>query len=235
MLSLYLRENDLATAKLSFHSRRVAKICHLMPKVIDITGSFGPDRQKVETFIKAVFQDAYHADISIHYPYLISVCNEAGDILAAAGFRYAYKSPLFLEQYLATPIEQELTTLYDKPVTRRDIVEIGSLASLGSGASVFLYAALASYLAFKQVQYTVVTGTDDLYRHLKMLGLQPQKICEADQTRLQGEGDDWGSYYATRPCVLTGSVQHGVESLRRTLGSVYESQMPLRYYMGKLS
>jgi hypothetical protein len=235
MLSLYLRENAQATAKLSFQSRRVAKISHISPKVIDITGSIGPDRQKVETFIKGVFCDAYHADISIHYPYLISVSNEAGEILAAAGFRYAAENPLFLEQYTATPIEQELSALYGKPVTRRDIVEIGSLASMGSGASVFLYAALASYLAFKQIQYTVVTGTHDLYRHLKVLGLQPQKVCDAAQTQLQADSDDWGSYYATHPCVLTGSVQHGVESLQRTLGSVYENQMPLRYHTGKLS
>lgn len=235
MLSLYLRENDLATAKLSFQSRRVARISHISPKVIDITGSIGPDRQKVETFIKAVFHDAYQADIAVHYPCLISVSNDAGEILAAAGFRYAHKSPLFLEQYTATPIEQELTALYGKPVTRRDIVEIGSLASMGSGASVFLFAALASYLAFKQVQYTVVTGTHDLYRHLKMLGLQPQKVCDADPTRLQVDSDDWGSYYATQPCVLTGSVVHGVESLQRTLGSVYENQVPFRYHTGKLS
>ena len=199
MLFLYLRENDRATAKLSFQSRRVAKISHLMPKTIDITGSIGPDRTKVEHFIKGVFHDAYHADITIHYPYLISVNNEAGEILAAAGFRYAHNAPLFLEQYTASPIEQELAALYGKPVTRQDIVEIGSLASMGSGASVFLYAALASYLAFKHVQYTVVTGTHDLYRHLKMLGLQPQKVCDAAQTQLQNPDDDWGSYYATHP------------------------------------
>lgn len=235
MLSLSLRENDLATAKLSFHSRRVAKISHVMPKTVDITGSLGPDRQKVETFIKGVFHDAYEADISIHYPYLISVSNEAGDILAAAGFRYAHEDLLFLEQYTVTPIEQELAVLYGKPVTRRDIVEIGSLASLGGGASVFLFAALASYLNFRRVQYTVVTGTHDLHRHLKMLGLQPQTVCAADPALLQVDSDDWGSYYATQPCVLTGSVQHGVESLHRTLGSVYEAHSPFRYYTGKLS
>lgn len=235
MLSLYLRENDLATAKLSFQSRRVAKISHISPKTIDITGNLDPNRAKVERFIKGVFHEAYHADISIHYPYLISVSNEVGEILAAAGFRYAHKEALFLEQYTTTPIEQELSVLYDKSVTRRDIVEIGSLASMGSGASVFLYAALASYLAFKQIQYTVVTGTQDLYRHLKMLGLQPQTVCDAKQTQLQSDNDDWGSYYATCPCVLTGSVARGVESLHRTLGSVYENQMPLRYHTGMLS
>ncbi|MBU0655655.1 MAG: thermostable hemolysin [Gammaproteobacteria bacterium] len=235
MLSLYLRENDLETARLSFQSRRVAKISHIMPRVIDISGSIGPDRDKAEAFIKSVFNDAYHAEISVSYPYLISVSNHEGEILAAAGFRYAHKEPVFLEQYTQAPIEQELSRLYGEDIARRDIAEIGSLASVGGGASVFLFAALASYLDFKQVQYTVVTGTRDLHRHLKMLGLQPQKICDAGQQQLQGSADNWGSYYTTSPCVLAGSVRDGVKSLQRTLGSVYENQIPFHYYTGKLS
>lgn len=85
------------------------------------------------------------------------------------------------------------------------------------------------------MKYTVATGTHDLHRHLKTLGLRPQKICDAGQQQLQESSDDWGSYYATCPCVLAGSVRQGVESLRRTLGSVYENQTPFRYYTGKLS
>lgn len=235
MLSIYLRENDLETAKLSFQSRRVQKISRVMPKVIDISGRVGPDRKKTEAFIKSVFSNAYQANISVHYPYLISVSNQEGEILAAAGFRYAHKEPLFLEQYTAMPIEQVLTDSYGQEIKRREIAEIGSLASIGSGASVFLFAALASYLDFKQVQYAVITGTRDLRRHLKMLGLQPQKICEASQQQLLATTDDWGSYYNTKPYVLVGSVRDGVASLQRTLGSVYENQIPFHYYTGKLS
>lgn len=235
MLSICLRENDLETAKLSFQSRRIEKISHVMPRVIDISGCVGPDRDKTEAFIKSVFSDAYQADISVHYPYLISVSNQDGAILAAAGFRYADKEPLFLEQYTAVPIEQVLSENYVQEIKRREIAEIGSLASTGSGAAVFLFAALASYLDFKQVLYTVVTGTRDLHRHLKMLGLQPQKICEAGQQQLLTTSDDWGSYYRTNPCVLAGSVRDGVASLQRTLGSVYQNRTPFHYYTGKLS
>ncbi|MEB4590640.1 thermostable hemolysin [Candidatus Thiothrix sp. Deng01] len=156
-------------------------------------------------------------------------------MLAAAGFRYAHQQPLFLEQYTAAPIEQELATLYGQAVTRREIVEIGALASAGGGSSVFLFAALASYLDFRNVRYTVVTGTLDLRRHLKMLGLQPQTLCEARPSLLAPTDDDWGNYYATRPYVLAGSVAHGVECLQRTLGSVYENQEPFCYHTGSPS
>ena len=235
MLSLYLRENDLATAKLSFHSRRVAKLSHVMPKVIDITSRIEPERQVVEQFIKSVFQQTYQADIQIHYPYLISVRNEHNEILAAAGFRYAQDEPLFLEQYTQQPIEGALTNLYGQTIQRRDVVEIGSLASHGTGAALFLFAALASYLDFKKIRYTVITGTQDLQRHLQALGLQPQFVCEAKQQCLPLSNDDWGGYYATRPRVLAGSVSQGVASLQRSLGSVYEEHLPLRFYRGALS
>lgn len=137
MLSLYLRENDLETARLSFQSRRVAKISGIMPRVIDISGSVGPDRARTEAFIKSVFSNTYQADISVRYPYLISVSNQAGEILAAAGFRYAHKEKLFLEQYTTGAIEQELASLYGENLSRRHIAEIGSLASVGGGGLPF--------------------------------------------------------------------------------------------------
>lgn len=225
MISVYLRENELETAKLSFQGRRIEKISHLIPQVVDITERIGTDRLKTELFIKQVFRQTYAATIEVHYPQLISISNHEGTILAAAGFRYAQEEPLFLEQYTLQPIEQALTNLYRKPIARHEVVEIGSLASAGSGASIFLFAALASYLDFKQIRYTVVTGTSDLYRHLKSLGLQPHILCEAQQNYLQFYKDDWGSYYTTQPKVLAGSIQEGVKSLQHTLGSVYEQPL----------
>lgn len=236
MISVYLRENELETAKLSFQGKRIDKISHLIPQVVDITGRIGPDRLRTENFMKQVFGNTYGANIQVHYPQLISVSDHEGNMLAAAGFRYAQEEPLFLEQYTQQTIEQKLTHLYQQPIERRDIVEIGSLASAGGGAAIFLFAALASYLKFKQVRYTVVTGTSDLYRHLKSLGLQPQKLCQAQQTHLQPCNDEWGSYYANQPWVLAGSIEEGVKSLQRTLGSVYEQPLPpFRYYWGQLS
>lgn len=222
MLSLNLREDALEMATLQFQSRRVQRISHVMPKVIDITGSIGSDRERVETFITTIFHDTYAANIHVHYPYLISVSNQDGTILAAAGFRYADQQPLFLEQYTAAPIEQELTCLYAQVVQRREIVEIGALASSGNGSSVFLFAALASYLDVKGIRYTVVTSTSNLQRHLRVLGLQPQIVCTAHCEHLHSPDDDWGSYYDTQPRVLVGSVQQGVQSLQQTLGSIYE-------------
>jgi hypothetical protein len=106
----------------------------------------------VEAFIRAVYVRSYKADIAVSYPILMSVRDAGGTILAAVGFRYAKEEPLFLENYTGAPIEQVLRT------PRERIAEIGNLASAGGGASIFLFAALASYLNFKGIDY----GTERL-------------------------------------------------------------------------
>ena len=220
MLKLQLHENDLNTANLYLRPDQVSRVSKLTPAIVDITGRFQPERQRVEDFIKGVYARSYGAKISIDYPTLMSVRHEDGDILAAVGFRYAKDEPLFLEHYTGAPIEKVLRT------PRRQIAEIGNLASAGGGASIFLFAALASYLNFRDIKYATVTGTDYLHRTFKKLGLHPQKICDASLKEVQSEGQDWGTYYDTNPRVLAGSVEHSVARLKKALGAEYQDCRP---------
>ena len=220
MLNLRFNENDLMTANLLLSSRQVERISKLTPSVVSITGLFEPERARVEEFIRTVYADSYGADIKVAYPTLMSVRNEGGDILAAVGFRYAGHEPLFLERYTAKPIEDILNT------SRNKIVEIGNLASAGGGASIFLSAALASYLNNKGIEYATVTGTDYLHRVFRKLGLLPKIICDASLEAVQEDGQNWGSYYDTNPRVLAGSVDKGVQRLRKALGAEYRSCRP---------
>lgn len=220
MLNLRFNENDLMTGNLLINSRQVERISKLTPTVVSITGMFEPERDRVEDFIKSVYAESYGADIKVAYPILMSVRNENGDILAAVGFRYAYEEPLFLERYTGQPIEDVLHS------SRHKIVEIGNLASAGGGASIFLFAALASYLNNKGIEYATVTGTDYLHRVFKKLGLKPQVICDASFEAVQEDGQSWGSYYDSNPRVLAGSVAKGVERLRKALGAEYHSCRP---------
>ena len=158
MLTLRYEENNLNTANLYLKEKRTAKISTLNPTVVSITGMFEPERARVEAFIKDIYKKSYGAEIQVDYPVLMSVRNANGDILAAVGFRYADKAPLFLEHYTHQPINTILSCL------RSEIVEIGNLASDGNGASIFLFAALASYLNNKKIRYATITGTDFLHR-----------------------------------------------------------------------
>ena len=223
MLKLIYQENNIDTANLYLREDRTRKISSLSPSVVNITGLFDAERERVEDFIKAIYKQSYNADITVDYPVLMSVRNEDNDILAAVGFRYAKDEPLFLERYTGKSIEKFLNC------NRSEIVEIGNLASAGQGASVFLFAALASYLNNKGIRYAAITGTDFLHRYFERTGLKPHKICDADISAAGSDSQNWGTYYDTQPRVLIGSVETGVKRLKATLGAQFEDCRPRLY------
>lgn len=223
MFKLSYQENNMNTANLYLQGRYISKVSSLSPTTVDITSLFTPERRRVEDFIKGIYKESYDAEISVDYPVLMSVRNSDGDILAAVGFRYADKEPLFLEQYTNYPIEKSLNC------SRYQVVEIGNLASAGKGASIFLFAALAEYLNNKKIQYATITGTDFLHRHFEKMGLSPREICVADIASVCDNGQKWGSYYDTHPRVLVGSISDGVKRLKRALGTEFEDCRPRLY------
>ncbi len=223
MLKLRYQENNINTANLYLRGKRVAKISSLLPTIVSITSFFSPERQRVEEFIKGIYKEHYDADIDINYPILMSIRNTNNEILAAVGFRYAHKETLFLEQYTDGSIENILNC------DRSAIVEIGNLASAGQGASIFLFAALASYLNNKKISYATITGTDFLHRYFEKTGLNPRKICDANIKSIDDNTQSWGSYYDTNPRVLVGSVADGVKRLKSLLGAEFEDCRPHLY------
>lgn len=220
-MELNYQDNDINTASLYLNSQRVSRVSKLTPSVVNITRLHTAERERVEAFIKQIYQEKYHATINVDYPVLMSVRNEEDEILAAVGFRFADQHPLFLEQYLKAGIEQ---CLHCK---RSEIVEIGNLASAGKGASVFLFAALASYLDFHGISFAAITGTNYLHRYFVKIGLAPVQLAEADVSSLTEGQNDWGCYYEQMPRVLVGNVQTGIKKLNRLFGARYTPCSPL--------
>lgn len=214
--------NDTRNAQLLFDTARLRRLTHLTPTVIDITGRFMPERRRVENFIRDIYRAHYDARIAVTYPTLMSVRNAEDEILAAVGFRLASDAPLFLEQYTRQPVERVLGRLYGEDIRRDEVVEIGNLASAGRGASIFLFGAIASYLLNRGVRYATVTGTEQLRKRFRLLGLQPHTLCDADRALLEGGQNDWGSYYASQPKVLGGSLEASMRQLNRQLGAHYQ-------------
>lgn len=217
MLKLCYREHQINTANLYLQKKRVSRISSLTPSLVSIAYRSETEYQQVQDFIKRVYLQSYQADIEVSYPALMSLRNGDGEILAAVGFRCAEQSSLFLEQYTQEPIEKKLDC------ARCEIVEIGNLASAGKGASIFLFAALATYLNERGVRYAAITGTDFLHRYFKRIGLNPYKMCDAEMSAVEDGGQSWGSYYETRPRVLIGSIDNGVQRLRVMLGAKFEN------------
>jgi Thermostable hemolysin len=232
MLQLQYNENGLNTGHLSFNRSAFLSRLTARPSLVSIVPAFAKDREAVERFITDIYARSYGAKIKIHYPVLMSVRDEEGKLLAATGFRSAKNENLFLEQYLAQPIEGVLKTSRDK------IVEIGNLASDGGGASLYLFAALAAYLNHNEFTHAVVTSTDFLEKRFHEMGLRPKRHAKAHPELLLEKGEDWGTYYDTAPHVLSGSIDEGYKRLQKQLGVEYHDNRPrlfprLHYKIGE--
>ncbi len=220
MFKLCYQENGQYTGQLSMNESRWLSRLRARPAVVSIYQAFAKDRQAVEDFIISIYAQAYGAQIGVHYPVLMSVRDENANILAAVGFRYAADEPLFLEQYLKQPVENILNT------PRSGIVEIGNLASNGGGASLFLFAALSTYLYHKGQDHAVITGTKFLDKRFHELGLRPQKLAPANPDLLLQKDENWGSYYDTDPHVMAGRIDEGYKRLQKVLGAEYTEARP---------
>jgi len=220
MHTVHLREHNVHTGLLRFPSNRYTRAIRVRPSVISIMPCFDPERLRVVQFIESGYRRAFGARISVGYPTLISLRTVDDVIISAAGFRFASRSPLFLEQYIDQPIEGALSC------ERRDIAEVGNLMTCGAGSSIFLFSALASYLYTLGIRYVALTGTTSLEHRLHRLELSPRRLCPADPARVIDTGDDWGSYYYRRPWVLAGEVAPAFDKLRELFGQSFFIRRP---------
>jgi hypothetical protein len=74
-----------------------------------------------------VYGTRFGAEVRSFAPVLVSLHDAAGDIIAAAGYRPAQGSRLFLERYLDEPVDGPLAC------ARAGIVEVGHLAASRPG------------------------------------------------------------------------------------------------------
>ncbi|MDT8403415.1 thermostable hemolysin [Sulfuriflexus sp.] len=217
MLHVALKDDDGGKNSLYYNSRRLKRFTALTPGMIAITSLYSPERRRVERFLEREFRHTYNANITEHYPTLMSVQNNDGTILGALGFRCANTEKLFLEQYLDTPVETALSAATESGLTRNAIVEVGNLASHANGASIFMFTALTAYLAQRGKQYITVTATDFLHRYFTRLDVDLLLLGYADQTRLPDGGHSWGTYYQTEPRIIAGHITSAYEKLQKHL------------------
>ena len=119
-------------------------------------GRFAPEtglrRSETEAFIAAVFTRAHGARIRKFMPLLLGLRNRGGRLTAACGLRAAGGGPVFLEHYLAVPVEQAVAATAAVPVARARVVEVGNLAVAPPGSARELIAALTEYLVADAVR-----------------------------------------------------------------------------------
>ena len=172
-------------------------------------------RAEVEDFIRGVYRRHYGASIRAFTPVLVSLADAGGEIVAAAGYRSAAAGPLYLERYLREPIEEELAWHAGRTITRREVAEVGHLASRLPGAGRRLMLLLGPHLAQQRFRWAVATLTQELRQMIGRLGIAPLALAAADPAALGEEAVFWGSYYEHAPLVLAGEIQPALRRLAR--------------------
>ena len=168
-----------------------------------------PARAEVEGFIAGIYREHYGADVTQFAPLLVARRDNAGTLVAAAGFRPADSGALFLERYLERPVHESLAA------PRARIVEVGHLAAARAGEGRRLVLQLAPLLAGRGFQWVVGTLTEEL-RHLFLrLGIAPMALGVADPALLGAEAARWGRYYDHHPVVLAGALEPALQALAR--------------------
>jgi hypothetical protein len=169
-----------------------------------------PDREKAEAMVQQVFQQSYAARLKTFYPFLLGIKGPDGEYRAIAGIRPG-SQPLFAEHYLDDPVEDLLA------VPRKDVVEVGNLATHGSGEIRWIIAAVTAFLhgaGFRRVLFTI---TPLLRNSFRRMGLPLHHLADARQECLpKNMAEDWGAYYDSEPVVCYGRIAIGYHSFRKT-------------------
>lgn len=176
-----------------------------------------PERLEVERFISEVYARRYGAQVR-HFAPVLAYLREGAEIVAAAGYREAHQSPLFLERYLDAPVEVLLGRGSGVVPGRASIVEVGHLAATRAGEGRRLILMLGAHLAEREFQWVVSTLTHELRLLFLRIGVTPLTLGVANPNVLGAEAAQWGSYYQHSPLVLAGNLPQAMRRLATRRG-----------------
>jgi hypothetical protein len=172
-----------------------------------------PMRCKAEAYVAHRYSEAFDAQLEQFMPLFLALVSK-GEIKSLCGFRDAGQEPLFLEQYLDSPIEMYCETLLGHAIKRSELIEFGQLASFSKGFSPLHFYLIARHLVDSGYKWCVCTVTDPLYALFKRLGLSPMDIGMAEASRIS-TASQWGKYYQHQPRIVAGNLEQSLARLKK--------------------
>ncbi|MEU6104991.1 thermostable hemolysin [Streptomyces flaveolus] len=165
-----------------------------------------PDWTVCADLVQTVFAQKYHASVRPDPDAFLAYFEDNGDgtedALACAGLTFPEGGEVLLETYLDHPVEQVIATATGDEVSRRQILQIGNIASVRASAGGEIIKAIPLVMACLGRPYAVMTMTSRLSLLMQRLGVVFHPLGEATPDRLSPEeAAAWGSYYDTRPVV----------------------------------
>ncbi len=167
-------------------------------------------RQELERYVSRKYLQVHNAHVNEYLPILVGI-HDGSELVGVFGLRPGRYRPMFLEQYLDGPIEQQVASISKQPVDRSALMEIGNLAITRKGYGPLAMVLMAMSLAEADYEWMVFTVTEQVERLMKYLGFEPHYLVSADPDRLKGDQLLWGSYYENNPRVMVGSLKTASE------------------------
>jgi hypothetical protein len=166
-----------------------------------------PDRPELEAFIGAGFRRQHGATVRSFMPVLVGLRDAAGTLVGAAGYRNGAEETLYLEQYLAQPVEMGIARRHGlTAVTRADVAEIGNFVCRDCPTAMAMVGVLAEFLLDQEHDWVVFTATRTVRGIMRHLGLRLAELGRAEHARVAVTSDQWGAYYEHDPRVMLGYV-----------------------------
>jgi hypothetical protein len=158
-----------------------------------------PRRRAAEEFIKNTYAARYGARLEAFPSRIIALSDNGGEIVCAAGLRFL-DDGFFSERYLDAPIEDVVSAISARAVTRSAIFEVTTLASRAPLATAEFIAEIGTFGEKAGFEWSFFTMTRRLHLMVGRLGIAPTLLGEADRRRI-ADSDRWGTYYACEPKV----------------------------------
>jgi hypothetical protein len=174
-----------------------------------------PERFGCERMLAERYALVFGAHLTRFMPSLLTLSDNAGEVLAIMGLREAGGERLFVEDYLDEPAEQAAARVLATPVPRQTLVEVGNLAVFGEGKGRAIVAAATRSLIESGYRHVIFAATRELRAVFARLGLSALTVAPASPERLGARAQDWGRYYDTEPMVLCGSLLPGLQRLQQ--------------------
>jgi len=195
-----------------------------------------PERVRLESFINRVYKKYFNAEVGQFYPNLISIETSKDNsltgkqtITAVAGIRCAKDEALFSEHYLHNSLESELERIYQKPIPRQLVVEVGNLAPESAGQMRWLIITITGFLYSAGYEYIVFTLVPGIYNAFKRMNLPLELLAEAKYDCLPDNlKQKWGpEYYKKKPMVRVGDIILGFNIVKEMVYNTHKNLIPL--------
>lgn len=181
-----------------------------------LAGPLSSDRQSIEQFVFDKYFQSHQAEVSHFMPALLAIYRnsetDGKSISAAVGLQFGEQGPMYLEQYLARPVEQEIADYIKGPVLRSSLCEIGNLAISDRPSGLLLFLLMTCTLAELGTRWMCFTATPKVKKLIEGLGYSPVQVATASEINVNNDSK-WGSYYQHSPYVMLVDIEQAMKKL----------------------